>query len=449
MRKNKVWNVSGLRKAARAIFQAGLKAVDPEQAVLRSIRFTKGKLHVGKRIYDLGKIDRVLVVGGGKAGASMARALENVLGNRLHDGIVVVKYGHGLNLRRIQVVEAGHPVPDVAGFKGAQMILERLKGLTPKDLVVCLLSGGGSALLPLPLPGLSIEDKQETTRLLLECGATIQEMNAVRKHLSLIKGGQLVRHAAPARLITLALSDVVGDHPDVIASGPTVPDTSSFKTCHEILQKYGLLGRLPFPVRALIQKGVRGEMDETPKPKDPMFRRCQYLLVGNNRMALEASKKEAKRLGFHSFILSSGIWGETKEVAKVHVAIVREMIQSNQPIRLPACLVSGGETTVTIHGKGKGGRNLEFALAAALELEGSRKVVVLSGGTDGTDGPTDAAGAFVDGKTTHRARQKGLNPEQSLNQNDAYPFFMALGDLFKTGPTLTNVMDIRLFLVAP
>ena len=417
--------------------------------MLRNVRFTKGILRVGKRNYDLGKVDRIVVVGGGKAGAAMARALENILGNRLYDGIVVVKYGHSLNLRKIRVVEAGHPFPDAAGLKGALMILERLKGLTPKDLVICLLSGGGSALLPLPLPGLSIKDKQETTRLLLECGATIQEMNVIRKHLSRIKGGQLVRHAAPARLVTLALSDVVGDYPDVIASGPTVPDPSSFKDCHKVLQKYSLLGRLPSPVRALIQKGVRGDMEETPKPKDPMFRRCQYMLIGNNRMALEASKKEAKRLGFHSFILSSGIWGEAKEVAKVHVAIVREIIQSNQPIRLPACLISGGETTVTIHGKGKGGRNMEFALAAALELEGSRKVVALSSGTDGTDGPTDAAGAFVDGNTTHRARQKGLDPEKSLNQNNAYPFFMALGDLFRTGPTLTNVMDIRLFLVAP
>ena len=443
------WNVSKLKKAARAIFKAGLHAVDPEKAVLRNIQLRHGKLKVGTHLYDLRRIERIFVVGGGKAGAPMARALERLLGNRISGGMVVVKFGHGARLRKIGLLEAGHPVPDERGERGAKKILEILKGVTSKDLVICVLSGGGSALLPLPVPGVSLKDKQRVTQHLLECGATIQEMNAIRKHLSQMKGGQLARSAFPASVLTLALSDVVGDSPDVIASGPTVPDLTSYSMCQDILKKYNLWEKLPFSIQTVFQKGVRGAIKETPKPHDPIFKRSQFHLVGNNRLALEVSKKEAKRYGFHPLILSSTIEGESRDVAKVHVAIVKEILQSRQPVRSPACLISGGETTVTIRGKGLGGRNLEFALAAALGLEGLNGVLGLSAGTDGTDGPTDAAGAFVDGKTASRARRFGMDPAQFLSENNAYPLFKRLGDLLITGPTQTNVMDVRLFLVAP
>jgi hydroxypyruvate reductase len=294
---------------------------------------------------------------------------------------------------------------------------------------------------------LTLEDKQITTRLLLACGATIQEINALRKHLSRIKGGQLARAASPARLVTLVLSDVIGDPPDVIASGPTVPDPTTFETCRSIIDKYQLASQLSLPVRGVLKSGYEGRLQETPKPHDPLFKRCDYVVVGNNRQALNAAQREARRIGFHPLILSSCMEGETREVAKVHVALAKEVLQSNQPVRRPACLISGGETTVTLRGKGKGGRNQEFALAAALEMEGLDGVLVLSGGTDGSDGSTDAAGAYADGETTERARLLGFDPLHSLNENDAYPLFQALEDLLITGPTRTNVMDIRLVLI--
>jgi len=313
--------------------------------------------------------------------------------------------------------------------------------------VFCLLSGGGSALLPAPSPGITLEEKQRVTSLLLECGASIDEINVIRKHISRLKGGQLARLVASATLITLVLSDVVGDRLDVIASGPTVPDPTTYQDCLEIIRRYNLLAHLPASVCSHLQRGQVGELSETPKATDPAFAGCQTVIIGSNRLALQAARVEARARGYRTLILSSSIEGETRQIARMHAAIAREIRQSGEPLAPPACVIAGGETTVTIHGDGTGGRNQEFALAAALDITGLDNVVILSGGTDGTDGPTPAAGALADGHTVARARALGLAPETFLRRNDSYHFFHALDDLLITGPTGTNVMDMHILLV--
>ena len=322
-----------------------------------------------------------------------------------------------------------------------------MEGRGPRELVICLISGGGSALSPAPVEGIALAEKQEVTRQLLACGATIHEINALRKHISQIKGGQLARLASPATLITLVLSDVVGDSLDVIASGPTVPDTSTFTDCLEILRKYRLFDTVPMAIRRHLEAGVSGAIPETPKPGDAVFSRTQTVIIGRNLQALEAASRQATALGYRPLILSSAIEGETREVARVHAGIAKEVLASGHPITAPACILSGGETTVTLRGQGKGGRNQEFALALALDINDIPGIAALSGGTDGTDGPTDAAGAVVDWTTCTRAEQHGLHPREALEHNDAYPFFERLGDLLITGPTQTNVMDVRIILI--
>ncbi len=435
------------RKEALEIFEAGVKAVDPARAIKNHVRLEKNRLIVGEKTIDLSRFDRISVIGAGKASASMAQAMEEILGERLNSGLINTKYGHGVPLKRIQVIEAGHPVPDEAGFRGARLIVQMLEKKDEKDLIFFLISGGGSALLPYPAEGITLEDKQMVTRVLLEVGASIHEINALRKHLSLVKGGRLARLAFPSTLVSLILSDVIGDDLDSIASGPTAPDHSTFQDCLNILEKYQILERIPPVVGEIFKKGVLGEIEETPKPGDPVFERTQNLIIGSNIMAVEAAAKKAEELGYNTLILSSFIAGETRDVAGVHAAIAREILSSGNPINRPACVLSGGETTVTIRGKGKGGRNQEFSLAAAVAIDGLRNVVVLSAGTDGTDGPTDAAGAIADGTTVARARTLGMDPGQFLRANDSYHFFVALGDLIITGPTHTNVMDLRIVLV--
>jgi hydroxypyruvate reductase len=433
---------------AMAIFRAGLRAADPRAAVLRAVRTAAGGiLSVGGVPYELDRFRRILVVGGGKAGAPMAKALEDLLGPRIAKGVVVTKYGHGMPLDRVILREAAHPVPDASGRTGAGEILSLLRDAGEEDLVFCLLSGGGSALLPLPAPGVSLEDKQGTTRELLACGASIHEINAVRKHLSAIKGGRLAGAAYPATLVSLILSDVIGDDLDTIASGPTVPDRSTFAECMEILENYGISGKVPPGALEHLRRGVRGEVPETPKEDDPAFGRTQAVIVGSAALSLAAAREEALRMGYNTLILSSVMEGETRDVARVHGAIGKEVIRTGNPVPRPACLLSGGETTVTIRGNGLGGRNTEFVLAAAMEIAGLPGIVVFSAGTDGTDGPTDAAGAVADGTTLDRARERGLSPSGFLKNNDSYHFFEALGDLVVTGPTLTNVMDLRIVLV--
>jgi glycerate 2-kinase len=435
-----------LRRDATAIFLAGVDAVEPRRAVKAHLRLRAGVVAADGQRVKLARGGRVWVVGAGKAAAPMASAVEQVFGARVAGGLVVTKYGHGEPLRKVELREAGHPVPDEAGVRASRDLSAMLGAVRAEDLVVCVISGGGSALLPSPADGISLGEKQEVTRLLLGCGATIGELNSVRKHLSALKGGGLARLAQPAALLTLILSDVVGDPLDVIASGPTVPDPTTFAGAREVLSRYGIMSQVPASVRARLDAGVRGELPETPKPGDRVFERAVNVMVGTNALAVAAAARKARRLGYRTMVLSTTVTGETREVAAVHAAVARELAAGGNPLRRPACVLSGGETTVTLRGKGKGGRNQEFALAAALGIEGLERVAVLSAGTDGTDGPTDAAGAFADGETMARARAAGLDPIAALNGNDAYPFFRDLGDLLITGPTRTNVMDLRLIL---
>jgi hydroxypyruvate reductase len=436
-----------MRKQALEIFQAALRAVEPEEAILKHVKMEGESLLIGKRRLELSKFDRILVVGAGKADAPMAQAVESLLGDRVSDGIIVVKDGHGLPLQRVRVHEASHPVPDERGLRGAEEMLSLVRGAGERDLVICLISGGGSALLVAPAEGVTLKDKQHVTQLLLACGASIHEINTVRKHLSRVKGGGLAHAAHPATLVSLILSDVIGDDLDTIASGPTVPDSTTFHQAGQILERYGIWDQVPGSVRMYVKKGVKGEIAETPKPGDPSFQRDAWELVGTNLQALKAARKEAERLGYGTMILSGMMEGETREVAKAHAAIAKEVLNSENPIAPPACVLSGGETTVTLQGDGKGGRNTEFALASAIALEGVEHVIVLSGGTDGTDGLTDAAGAFADGKTVVRARQGELDPTDYIRRNDSYTFFETLGGLVITGPTRTNVMDVCVMLV--
>jgi len=435
------------RKQLEKIFHAGLQAVDPESAVKRHVQLTDRQLRVGEKSYSLDDFRRIFVTGVGKGTAPMAKALEDILGDRITEGWIIVKYDHGLPLERIRVLEAAHPVPDNAGLESARFVLQKLAECTENDLVICAFSGGGSALFPSVQPPLNFEEKQKTTKLLLECGATINEINSIRKHMSLGKGGRLAKTAYPATVISLFLSDVVGDPLDVIASGPTVPDTSTFADCVEIMEKFSISQRVPPGVFRFFKEGAEGLLEETPKAGDIVFQHSQNLIVGNNRAALLAAGDQAAKLGYDTRILSSLIEGEAREVAVIMAAIGKEIIESGHPLPAPACILAGGETTVTIRGQGKGGRNQELALAAAIALKGWPRITLLSAGTDGSDGPTDAAGAFADGNTFRDALRMDLNPMQYLLNNDSYNFFDKLGQLFKTGPTRTNVMDVICLLV--
>jgi glycerate 2-kinase len=436
-----------LRRDALAIFRAALRAADPAEAVRRHFRRDGETLIAGEKKYDLRAFQEIYVVGAGKASALMAAAVERLIGRRISGGLVNVKYGHGASLRRVAIHECGHPTPDDAGVEGARRIAAIAQRAGADDLVVCVISGGGSALMPLPADPVTLGDKQATTKLLLDCGASIHEINAVRKHISAIKGGQLARLAAPATVLALLLSDVIGDSLDTIASGPVAPDESTFTDARAVLTRYGLLDRVPASVRSRIEAGVAGAIADTPKPGDPAFRRVRNLVVGSNRLAVDAAAVRARELGYRTMVLSTFVEGETRDVARVHAAIAREIASSNRPLRVPACVISGGETTVTVRGDGLGGRNQEFALAAAIDLDGVEGALAMSGGTDGTDGPTDAAGAWATGATIAAARNLGLDPRAFLARNDSYRFFTEVGGLVKTGPTRTNVMDVRIVLV--
>jgi glycerate 2-kinase len=435
--------VGGLRRDALAIFRNGLMAADPANAVARYLRVNGAKLIVGARKYQLDRFKRIFVVGAGKASATMARAVERTLGSRITGGLINVKDGHTAKLRRIELNECGHPIPDERGVDGARRIAGIACEAGGSDLVLCLISGGGSALLPFPAEGISLADKQETTRQLLACGATIHEINAIRKHLSAIKGGQLAMLARPATVVSLLLSDVIGDDLSVIGSGPTAPDESTFADALAVLDRYKIRASVPDAVRERFEAGLRGDIPETPKQADNV----QNVIVGSNRLVVDAAEHKAKELGYRTMVLSTTIDGETKDVARMHAAIAREIATSRRPLPPPACVLSGGETTVTLTGDGLGGRNQEFALAAALDIAGMTPAVVLSAGTDGTDGPTDAAGAIADSTTVERATALGLEAKRSLADHDSYHFFEKTKDLIKTGPTGTNVADVHIVLV--
>lgn len=437
------------------IYRGAIAAVEPRAAVVRALSLDGDLLRAGEFSCDLAGIGRVVVVGAGKAAAGMAAGAEQVLGGRIESGLVVVKDGHGGLPGTIGQVEAGHPLPDERGARATSRILELVTGADAKTLVVCLLSGGASALLVSPAGGITLEDKIRTTELLLASGADIAEVNAVRKHLSAVKGGLLAAAAWPARTLTFALSDVIGDRPDVIGSGPTAPDASTFGEAREVLGRRGLLTRVPSAVRARLERGALGVIPETPKPGDPLFDGVGLSIVGSNRLALDAATATARSLGYEVVVLSSDVQGEAREAARWLAAEVRRVAQGLTPGSRPVCLLCGGETTVTVTGSGRGGRNQEFALAFALEIEGLGGADLLSAGTDGTDGTTDAAGAFVNGVTAGLARDAGLDPAASLRENDSYGFFEELGrragvsPLLVTGPTGTNVMDIQAVVVRP
>ncbi len=436
-----------LRQDARAIFDAALDAADATEAVHRAVRVEGTDLHAGGRAYDLAAYERVIVLGAGKATPAMARGLEDRLGERIANGAIVTKYGHALPLGRIRTLVAGHPVPDEKGLEAAREVEALARDAGANDLVVLLLSGGGSALLPAPVEAISLAEKQAATHALLRCGATIVELNAIRKHLSRLKGGRLAQIAAPATVLTLIVSDVVGDRLDVIASGPTVADTSSFVQCADIIDRYGLERALPASVVTYLRRGADGALDETPKPGDAVFDNVENVVIANNALALDAAQRKAAALGYTVHTLGPAIEGEAREVAAQQARLARRVAATEEPVAPPACLLSGGETTVTVRGTGTGGRNQEFALAAAIELDGAGEIVVLSGGTDGTDGPTDAAGAIADASTLRRAREANLDALAYLDNNDSYTFFRALNDLLVTGPTGTNVMDVHVVLI--
>jgi glycerate 2-kinase len=427
------------------VLSAALAAVEPAQAVRNALTTDASGFSTAGRAYDFSRFDRVLIVGAGKASAPMAAAVEDVIANRARvEGSVTVRYGHAAPTRIVRIREASHPVPDEAGASSTRDIVELLESTTRRDLVVCVISGGGSALLTLPINGVSLEDLQRTTDALLRSGATINEINVVRKHLDVVKGGGLARLSAPAQLLTLVLSDVVGNPLDAIASGPTVPDTSTFVDAARVFDRYSLWSVVPSPIAERINRGAAGDLPETPKPGDPLFEGAHTVVVGSNLLACKAAARAAADAGFHTLVLTTFVEGEAREAGRVLAGILREIDASGHPLARPACVIAGGETTVTIRGEGRGGRNQELALSAAFSLRALDRVLLASIGTDGNDGPTDAAGAWADGSTLERAAAAGLDPSASLAANDSYTFFDQLGDLVRTGPTNTNVNDLYL-----
>lgn len=434
------------KEVLTTIFRAGLRAVDPAAAVRRHVALAGSRLRVGERFYGLDRFQRIIVTGAGKGTAPMAQALEEILGERLTTGWIIVKDGHGLPLQKTRVREAGHPVPDAAGLDATRFILDRLKECTAADLVLCAFSGGGSALLPAPLPPLDFREKQQTTQLLLASGASIDELNALRKHISAVKGGRLAEIAAPAQVVSLLLSDVIGDRVDVIASGPTAPDPSTYEEVLGIMAQYGLGEKIPPRVRAVIARGAQGLLPETPKPGHQVFRHVQNLIIGSNALAIAAAQEVAERRGYETMVISTTLSGEAAVAARGLARRALEVKETLAPGR-KVCLISGGETTVTVRGAGRGGRNTELALAFAMEVSGAAGINLLAAGTDGTDGPTDAAGALADGQTVARALARGLEPRHYLADNDSYTFFEKIDDLLITGPTGTNVMDLQLILI--
>lgn len=437
-----------LRSDACDIFEAALEAVDPEQAIYNALTLDDDWLRFEGGSINLSEVNRLFVVGGGKAGGLMAKAVEELLGEKITSGLVNVLEGTegAVELEHISLNGASHPVPSLSGVRGVKEMVKLTRGLGEGNLVITLISGGGSALMPLPAEGVSLDDLQYITGRLLKAGATINELNAVRKHLSSFKGGQLARHCYPARILGLILSDVVGDPLDVIASGPTVPDTSTFDEAYEVLKKYSLIDDIPESVKSRLLDGIKGNIVDTPKADDPVFERVFNLLIANNLIAAKAAQQKAEEIGYNSIVYSTNIEGEARHVANELARKAKKLIHNEGPVEKPAAMIIGGETTVTVKGNGKGGRNQELALAASPEISGLRCLVATLG-TDGIDGPTEAAGAIIDGNTMPKAEKKGLIISDYLDDNDSYSFFHQLGDNIITGPTGTNVNDLAIMLV--
>jgi hydroxypyruvate reductase len=442
-----IYNFITMRSDAVKIFTAAVRAVQPQHLLPSHIRWQGKNLQLGEQVFEAGTFDRLFVIGAGKASAAMGREAELILGSHIHDGIIVTKYGHSFPLKTIHCIEAGHPVPDEMSVQPGRDTIRLLKTAGEKDLVIALISGGASALMVDCPPGVSLTDLQQVFNKLLQCGADIQEMNTVRKHLSAgIKGGQLMRTASPATVVSFILSDVIGDRLDSIASGPTVADNTTFTDAWEILRKYELIDKLPVSVIRWLQLGLNKQINETPKSGDPVFNKSFNYLIGTNHIALEAAATAARQLHYTPVIVTDALKGEARDKA---YELVQQIKNYSGP--RPACLLLGGETTVTIKGNGKGGRNQEFALAALAAMEktfteGSMPLI-LSAGTDGTDGPTDAAGAVADSAVIHIAKQHGLRPDTYLAANDSWHFFHQTAGHIITGPTYTNVMDIVVALI--
>lgn len=428
-----------LRRDALEIFDAALRAASPRAAILRVVTRDGNVLLLnGQPFADVTR-GRVIVIGMGKAGAPMAQAIEELVGDQIDAGAVTVKYGHVAPTQKIKLYQAGHPLPDQNGVRGTQAIVNLLRDSSADDLVICLVSGGGSALMEWLGDGVTLDDLRGLTNELLRCGATINEINALRKHLSRVKGGQLARLAQPARVLALILSDVLGSPLDVIASGPTAPDSSTFTDCLQILDRYALREKIPANILAYLERGARGEIPETPKIDDALFERVTNVIVADNQIACDAAAREAKQRGYAVEMVGTQLQGDARTLA---LDFARRGLRAH-----PATFIlGGGEPTVVLHGNGKGGRAQEWVLAAAREIAGDHHIVVLSAGTDGTDGPTDAAGALADNQTMARARALGLDADAFLENNDAYHFFRALDDLVMTGPTNTNVNDLMIVL---
>jgi len=434
------------RTLALKSLESALNAVDPKQIIKSKLSLKNSTLHVNGYSFDLKKSKNVYVIGGGKASGSMAEALEEVLGKRIKKGFVNVPRGSKHKTDIIKLHEASHPIPDEAGVEGTRRMLKIAEQAKEDDLVICLISGGGSSLMPLPRGKISIADKKEITNALLKCGATINEINTIRKHISDFKGGWLAKKAYPATILNLILSDVVGDPLDFIASGPTVPDSTTFSDAIKVLKKYRLWSKAPASIRKVLSDGEKGRIPETPKADDEAFKRVYNVVVGNNRLASLTAQKYLTSEGLNTLLLTATLEGEARHVGIMLASIVHEVSVSGNPVPKPAGIIAGGETTVTVTGKGLGGRNQEIALAAAQKLNDMNGVVVASLSTDGVDGPTDAAGAIADGKTLVRAAKMGLTPEEYLAENDSYHFFSKLGDLIFTGPTGTNVNDVSVIV---
>ena len=431
-----------VRETILGIIGKAVAAADPHEAVRRHLSRSGSRLVAGGTEYDLESFDRLVVIGAGKASAPMAVAAEEILGDRLTVGVVVVKEGHAESTRQIDIVEASHPEPDSRGAEGARKILDIVSAASPESLIIAVFSGGGSALLPLYPEDIDFDDMRDLTSLLLRCGATINEINAVRKHLSLVQGGRIAQAAGGATIVSLLVSDVVGNPIDVIASGPTCADPSTFTEALSVLEKYELTELAPVRPVERLKRGARGEIDETPKPGDPALQNVTHLIIADNDLAATSAAAAATQAGFRSKIITTHLEGEAREVARVLGAIAKDLVLQGRPVSPPSCLILGGETTVTVTGNGKGGRNQEMALAAAIAIQGLRDVAILCFGTDGNDGPTDAAGGLVDGNTISRAGSVGMDASQYLAENNSYEFLRAVDALVVTGPTRTNVNDL-------
>jgi len=439
-----------LRASAAQLQQAALRAVDPAEAVYKHLSRIGPQLLIDTHAYDLRGFERVFVVGAGKAALPMTEAVCEVLRDQLTAGVIITKYGHTDRPLpdQLRVYEAGHPVPDHNSIDATRQLAALLRSAMPRDLVIVVLSGGGSALMTLPADGISLADVQTTTQLLLRAGATIHQINAIRKHMDDIKGGGLARLANGATIITLVLSDVIGDDLSVIASGPAVPDPSTFADAWRVIEDFALIDQLPDSIRQRLWAGKHGHIADTPKPGEALFDQVQTVIIGSNVRAALAAEAATKQLKFNTLLLSTSVQGEAREVAKVAAAIAQEIQRYNRPLAKPACVIWGGETTVTLKGNGLGGRNQELALAAAMAIDGLPDTLIAALGTDGTDGPTDAAGAIVTGETIERGRSIGLEAAAYLAANDSYHYFQQLGDLISTGPTGTNVNDLVFILIS-